>query len=200
MTKLPITLHGKDQGTMGHFGEDLRREREKRKITLEAIVGATKIGTRHLIALEKNQFAELPGGVFNKGIVRSYARVVGLDEEAWIRRFMSEYEHSGQLKDDDAAWIGFAENVGKSRARDAGRPALRLRWAGVGMLLLLLAGLGWFVWRFVHEKLAAEVTPPSRVVCVARPGRMESLSVRPGLGSPGSEIRNPGICNSGFRG
>jgi hypothetical protein len=57
------------------------------------------------------------------------------------------------------------------------------------MLLLLLAGLGWFVWRFVHEKLAAEVTPPSRVVCLARPGRMERLSMRPGLGSRESGIR-----------
>jgi cytoskeletal protein RodZ len=189
MTKLPITLHGKDQGTMGHFGEDLRREREKRKIALEASVSVTKIGSRHLIALEKNQFSELPGGVFNKGIVRSYARVVGLDEEAWVRRFMSEYEHSGQLKDDDAAWIGFAENVGKSRARDSGRQALGLRWAGVGMLLLLLAGLGWFVWRFVHEKLAAELTSPSRVVCLARPGRMEGPSVQPGLGFQASRFR-----------
>jgi cytoskeleton protein RodZ len=193
MTKFPITLHGKDRGTMGHFGEDLRREREKRKITLEAIVSVTKIGTRHLIALEKNQFAELPGGVFNKGIVRSYARVVGLDEEVWVQRFMSEYQQSGQLKDDDAAWIGFAENVGKSRERDPGRQALQLRWAGVGMLLLLLAGLGWFVWRFVHEKLAAELTPPSRVVYLTRPGRMESLSVQPGLGSPAFGIRNSGI-------
>ncbi len=149
---------------MGHFGEDLRQERESRGIALTAIVDVTKISSRHLMALEDGQFGDLPGGVFNKGIVRSYARVVGLDEDAWLRRFMSEYERSGQLKDDDAYWVNFAENVSKTRQNEGVRPAVRLRWAGVGMLVLLLAGLGWFVWRYVRERISAEVPTPPHVL------------------------------------
>src|SRR6516225_3669883 len=98
---------------MGQFGEELRRERESRGIALEEITDSTKISGRHLSALEGEQFAQLPGGVFNKGIVRGYARVVGLDEEAWVERYMSAYQQSGQLKDDDANWVDFAENVVK---------------------------------------------------------------------------------------
>jgi cytoskeletal protein RodZ len=144
---------------MSEFGSELRRERESRGIALDTISEATKISNRHLLALEAGNFDQLPGGVFNKGIVRSYARVVGLDEDAWVDRFMAAYQGSGQLKDDDASWIQFAENVGKSRATEGERPATRLRWAGVALLLTLLAALGWFVWRYVTEKMAAENTP-----------------------------------------
>ncbi len=141
---------------MGEFGTELRSERESRGIELEAISDSTKISSRYLTALEQNHFEQLPGGVFNKGIVRSYARVVGLDEEFWVGRYMDAYQQSGQLKTDDADWIAFAENVGKSRDHEGHRPDLRLRWAGVAMLLLLLVGLGWFVWRYVQGRISEE--------------------------------------------
>jgi len=67
---------------MSEFGEELRQEREARGIALQSIIDATKISSRHLQALETNHFDYLPGGVFNRGIVRSYARVVGLDRKS----------------------------------------------------------------------------------------------------------------------
>lgn len=140
---------------MGQFGQDLRRERETRGIAIETITNVTKISSRHLLALEEEQFDALPGGVFNKGIVRGYARVVGLDENTWVDRFMSAYQGSGQLKDDDISWIEFAENVSKGRVDDAPRPEMRLRWAGVAVLLALLSVLGWFVWHYVSDRVAA---------------------------------------------
>jgi cytoskeleton protein RodZ len=75
-------LPAKGNGTaMGAFGDRLRREREMRGITLDEITESTKISRRHLEALEGEHFAQLPGGVFNKGFVRAYARFLGLDEE-----------------------------------------------------------------------------------------------------------------------
>ena len=70
------------------FGEKLKQEREKRKITLEQISVSTKIGTRMLQALEENKFNQLPGGIFNKGFVRAYSRVVGLDEDQTVADYM----------------------------------------------------------------------------------------------------------------
>ena len=162
---------------MGQFGEDLRRERESRGIALETITDSTKISGRHLSALEQDHFEALPGGVFNKGIVRGYARVVGLDEDTWVDRYMSAYQQSGLLKPDDADWAEFAENVVKNR-KEAARPDLRLKWAGVLLLLMLIAGLSWFVYRFVREKASAQgnqtvlpkisamyaTPPPSRII------------------------------------
>ena len=144
---------------MAEFGIELRKERESRGIGLETISDVTKISTRHLTALESENFDQLPGGVFNKGIVRGYARVVGLDESAWIDRFMTAYQGSGQLKDDDARWIEFAENVSKGRENAAKRPDMRLRWAGVAVLLTLLAALSWFVYNYVSQKVAVQAAP-----------------------------------------
>lgn len=145
---------------MSQFGKDLRKERETRGIAIDTITDATKISSRHLVALEEEHFDVLPGGVFNKGIVRGYARVVGLDEDAWVNRFMSAYQESGQLKDDDVSWIEFAENVSKGRVEDAPRPDMRLRWAGVAVLLVLLSALGWFVWHYVSNRISATNVSP----------------------------------------
>ena len=74
---------------MESFGARLKREREKRKITLDDISVATKIAPRFLVALETDQFDQLPGGIFNKGFVRSYARHLGLDENQAIADFVA---------------------------------------------------------------------------------------------------------------
>jgi cytoskeletal protein RodZ len=74
---------------LGSFGEKLRKQREQRSITLEAISNVTKISTRMLRALEEENFNQLPGGVFNKGFVRAYARQVGLDEEEAITDYLA---------------------------------------------------------------------------------------------------------------
>jgi cytoskeletal protein RodZ len=141
---------------MREFGETLRKEREARGIALEAITKITKISNRHLVALEQEQFQMLPGGVFNKGIVRGYARAVGLNEEEWVERYLSAYQASGKAPDEETGWMQFAENAIKARQTSIGRrPDMRLRWAGVVLLLLLLGILSWFVWNYVHKRIAA---------------------------------------------
>jgi cytoskeleton protein RodZ len=66
------------------FGERLKREREMRGVTLEEIAVATRISPRFLEALENEQWDQLPGGIFNRGFIRSIARFLGLDEEALV--------------------------------------------------------------------------------------------------------------------
>ncbi|WP_263416865.1 helix-turn-helix domain-containing protein [Terriglobus albidus] len=133
-------------GSMAGFGEQLRRARAERGISLEMISERTKIAVRHLESLEEDRFKDLPGGVFNRGMVRSYARVVGLDEQEWHDRFMESYRSSGSLKHDDADWLAFTENM--ANPDQAADPAIRLRWAGVGLmglLFLFLAALAWYL-------------------------------------------------------
>ena len=79
---------------MGEFGEKLRSQREKRGITLEAISNTTKISTRMLKALEDERFDQLPGGVFNKGFVRAYARQIGLDAEEAVGDYLAALRES----------------------------------------------------------------------------------------------------------
>lgn len=149
---------------MNEFGKDLRRERESRGIGLDSIKDATKINGRYLAALETGHFDRMPGGIFNKGIVRSYARVVGIDEDVWVSRYLLASQESGQVKSDEENWIPFAENVSKARSHEIPQPKLRLKWAGVGVLLMVLTALGWFVWHFVSDKVSAAALTPRHAV------------------------------------
>ena len=79
---------------MGTFGEKLRKQREQRGIALDAISNTTKISPRMLRALEEEHFDQLPGGVFNKGFVRAYARQVGLDEEEAVTEYLAALRES----------------------------------------------------------------------------------------------------------
>ena len=79
---------------MGAFGEKLRKQREQQGIGLDAISDTTKISTRMLRALEDEHFDQLPGGVFNKGFVRAYARQVGLNEEEAIADYLAAVRES----------------------------------------------------------------------------------------------------------
>ncbi len=74
---------------MGAFGDKLKREREMRRITLDEISESTKIPRRYLESLERENFESLPGGVFNKGFVKAYARFLGLDEEQAVADYLA---------------------------------------------------------------------------------------------------------------
>ncbi len=72
---------------LASFGEELRREREIRGISLKEIADATKISKRFLEALESNDHKTLPAPVFTRGFVREYARYVGLNVEEMVNRY-----------------------------------------------------------------------------------------------------------------
>ena len=72
---------------LASFGEELRREREIRGISLKEISDATKISKRFLEALERNDHKTLPAPVFTRGFVREYARYVGLNSEEMVNRY-----------------------------------------------------------------------------------------------------------------
>ncbi|HME57204.1 MAG TPA: helix-turn-helix transcriptional regulator [Terracidiphilus sp.] len=147
---------------MGKFGEDLRMERLSRGITLEDITAATKISQRHLIALEQDRFRLLPGGIISKGIVRSYASAVGLDQNEWTERFLQAYAASGQMLDDDRGWLEFAANVGKARTQRGYAAEKRLRWVGVVLLLLVGMAAAFLAVRYygLHSGWWTTLLPP----------------------------------------
>lgn len=79
------------------FGEKLRRERELRGVTLVELESSTKINRRYLVALENDQFDQLPGGVFNRGFVRAVARYMKLDENYWIGEFVRASDEEPEI-------------------------------------------------------------------------------------------------------
>lgn len=77
--------------TSSGFGGRLRDARERRGVSLRQIANSTKISVGVLEALERNDISKLPGGIFGRAFVRSYAIEVGLDPEATIQDFIANF-------------------------------------------------------------------------------------------------------------
>jgi cytoskeleton protein RodZ len=132
---------------MRRFGDELRSERERKRVTLETICTITKVSVRHLEALEGSDYGELPGGVFRRGILRSYLGAVGLEESPWMERFEAALRESGAVQVESNDWVEFAENV--RRNRGGMKAGTGSRWIGVAAMAGTLVMLGWGVWKFV---------------------------------------------------
>jgi|CXWL01.1.fsa_nt_gi cytoskeletal protein RodZ len=63
------------------LGEKLRQARDERGFTLSEVAEQTRISSLYLESIERDDYSKLPGGIFNKGFVKSYAKFVGLNEQ-----------------------------------------------------------------------------------------------------------------------
>jgi len=71
------------------FGDKFRKAREAKKLSLDDVSRVTKIGARMLQAIEEEHFDLLPGGVFNKGFIRAYAKHLGLNDEEAVTDYLT---------------------------------------------------------------------------------------------------------------
>jgi len=78
---------------MTTLGQDLKRERELRAVALSEIASATKVSVRAFEALEADRWDLLPGSFFIKGLIRSYCKTIGADENY----FLNKYHHENLL-------------------------------------------------------------------------------------------------------
>jgi cytoskeleton protein RodZ len=128
------------------FGEKLKLEREKRAITLEQISLSTKIGMRMLQALEEDRFGQLPGGIFNRGFVRAYAKHVGLDEDQAVADYL---EASGEISAAKAD-AEMEAVIAPPEPREP-TPSRQLPWGLFAAILLLVALALWLWSRWQHK-------------------------------------------------
>lgn len=75
---------------MESLGTIFKEIREKNGITLEEIENTTKIRTKYLKAIEDDKFDEIPGKVYAKGFVKSYAKYLKIDQEPVIIEMIEE--------------------------------------------------------------------------------------------------------------
>lgn len=69
----------------------LRRERERRHISLESIAANTKIGVSLLQGLERNDVSRWPHGIFRRSFMRDYATAIGVDADDTLREFLAHF-------------------------------------------------------------------------------------------------------------
>jgi cytoskeleton protein RodZ len=152
-SRIATAIRSQRENRLPSFGEKLRREREKRSITLDQISQSTKIGTRMLQALEEDKFNQLPGGIFNKGFVRAYARHLGLDEDQAVADYLEASGEAPPVQPELPA----EEPVHRIEASAATRQR-QLPW-GIFAAILLLVALALSIWSHRQKKHESTATP-----------------------------------------
>jgi len=155
---------------MSSFGENLRREREMRGVTLEEMSESTKISTRFLKAIELERFSEMPGGVFTRSFIRTYAQYLGLDEE----HVLAEYKRAAQPSmDNDLSRLGPT----KPLTSKSGAPTRLVPWIVIAVLL----GSGYALYRYGQRPL---VVPATAVPTAAAPSGSSGALTSAGAAVP----------------
>jgi transcriptional regulator with XRE-family HTH domain len=171
---------------LASFGEDLRREREIRGISLKEIADATKISKRFLEALERNDHKTLPAPVFTRGFVREYARYVGLNVEDMVNRY-----NFASANDDRIEKPPQVERYARVPPRDISpKPAPKrgippayakvdANVIAVVFIVAALAGVAW--WAIQHKRRtdAAEAAVPIHVAAAKAPIPVSVAEPRP---------------------
>ncbi len=165
---------------MPTLGEELKRRREERKISLADISEATRIGTRFLKAIESDNYSILPGGIFTRSFIRAYAKQVGLNEDEAVARYQlqvtgqaaeTQPQQSQSQPEQIVRQIAPPEKQARKPEPITYRqsPATRTSWATIIIGAGILIFVGLIVWALVqkfgsHEtELAATQPPPPQV-------------------------------------
>jgi len=109
---------------MGEFGSKFRKARESRELSLDDVSNVTKISARMLQAIEEEDFNQLPGGVFNKGFIRAYAKHLGLNSEDAVNEYL-DCLRQAQI-DSHAGWdsgLRSDPRAAKANSNAAAKPA-----------------------------------------------------------------------------
>jgi cytoskeleton protein RodZ len=127
---------------MATLGQELRRERELRGISLQEIADSTRISLRFLQAIEEDRVDCLPGGFFVRAILRSYAMSIGIDEHQVLNRYQEmqtlEEQHLDREEDTSAPKPQRSPIISRRQVRLA---AAAIAFIGLGLVLLYVFSL-----------------------------------------------------------
>jgi len=124
------------------LGEELKRRREQRGISLRNISDETRINMRFLQAIESDNYRVLPGAVFNRRFVAAVAKQVGMDEEEAVRRYVEQEQAHAE---DDSSSAYQLPPVGDMTIGKEQETRSRL-WI-VPVVLIVLGAIGFAIWK-----------------------------------------------------
>jgi cytoskeletal protein RodZ len=157
----------------GEFGEHLKREREMRGVSLQEIAAATRISVRFLEALENETWNTLPGGVFNRGFVRTVSRYLGLEEES----LLAEYSLARGIDTPPPLSEPVPPAPKKLVSEDKSSAP---KYVATAVASVLLIGGTWYAWRQFSarrlEMIAAERALPTSPLPPAAPSNIWEIA------------------------
>jgi len=139
------------RGVLPALGAQMKQERERKGISLDDAAKATKISTRFLRAIETDDFEQLPGGIFNKGFIRAYARLLGMDPEEAVSEYL-EITGAAQVQTPAQDQFPLKPPEFQPKKEDHKDGSSReLPWGMLAAVLLVIA-LGVSGWRFLSQQ------------------------------------------------
>ena len=150
---------------LASFGEELRREREIRGISLKEIADATKVSKRFLDAIERNDHKTLPAPVFTRGFVREYARYLGLSSEEMVNRY--NYAAAGDDRIEQSDHLERLVHPPTADLQDRARKGIPPPYARVDrnvyvLIAIVVALIGISAWALRHRREAKSEVEPLR--------------------------------------
>ena len=142
-------------------GSELKAARKKAGITVEVISKRTKIQVSKLVALEKNDFTNLPTGLYLFGAVRAYAREVHIDPEPIVERLRTEFADKDALDAlhalDATGALDAKNPADPVRSKDGRSNLLRNAAIAAGVVLMAAAGTGAGAYLHSTRRIASDV-------------------------------------------
>jgi len=141
-------------------GSELKAARKKAGITVEVMSKRTKIQVSKLVALEKNDFKNLPTGLYLFSTVRAYAREVRIDPEPIVERLRAEFAEKDAL--DALHALDATGALDAKNLADARRSSNLVRNAAIaaGVVLMVAAGAGAGAYLHNIGRVAHEIPVP----------------------------------------
>jgi cytoskeletal protein RodZ len=172
-----------------HLGEMLRSARESRGLDRARIERDTRIRERYLSALERGAYDELPGDVYARGFLRTYATYLGLDPDAMTALYRLETRVPAAPLARPAA-----------RLRPMGRPQPRAFVVAPGVVAaaILTVLVGALVAYLAYQVITFARTPELRVLDPAGDvrGHRESSIVISGVTAPNARVSVSGLAEN----
>jgi len=96
--QLEQSVDEKEPNAMEQFGVRLRDAREEKGLTIESVAAELRLNVDLIRALEHNDTSNLPSKIFVMGYLRSYARLLSVDESVLEQLDLSEIHQTVDVK------------------------------------------------------------------------------------------------------
>jgi len=146
---------------MATLGQELKKRREEKGLTIKQVAVSTLVGVRFLQAIEDDDYGVLPGGIFNRAFVRKYASQVGLDEQTAIQLYEEQLSVQG----------GESTRTFEMGVENWDAPPTSGNGLLISLIAIVLLSVGaWLAYNYFYSaRTSPAVDAPSAVVTVTTP-------------------------------
>lgn len=174
-------------GAEGSLGEQLRRARLERGVNLREVAEQTRITMRHLEAIEADDYKALPGGIFNKSFIKSYARYVGFPEARALELYERTARERG-FQNEEPPTSPQRERVYMGDNARSPLMTYGLSAVIIGLLILVVYG-GLQFWNKRSQQTAGASATPTPAAAAAQPPTPAAATPTPPPAAEGFKVQ-----------